>query len=32
MQVLGVPPGSVTAFAVINDPERRVCVVLDSSC
>jgi len=30
MQALGVPPGSVTAFAVINDPERRVRVVIDS--
>ncbi len=30
METLGVSPGSVTAFAVINDPERRVRVVLDS--
>lgn len=30
MQALGVPPGSVTAFAVINDPERRVRVVIDA--
>jgi Ala-tRNA(Pro) deacylase len=30
MQVLGVPPGSVTAFAVINDPNRRVRVVVDA--
>jgi Ala-tRNA(Pro) deacylase len=30
MQVLGVEPGSVTAFAVINDPERRVRVVIDA--
>lgn len=30
MQVLGVAPGSVTAFAVINDPERRVRVVIDA--
>ena len=28
-QVLGVPPGSVTPFALINDRERRVSVVLD---
>lgn len=28
-QVLGVTPGSVTPFAVINDTERRVSVVLD---
>ncbi len=28
-EVLGVPPGSVTAFAVINDPTRRVSVVVD---
>lgn len=27
---LGVPPGSVTAFAVINDPDRRVCLVIDA--
>jgi Ala-tRNA(Pro) deacylase len=30
MQVLGVPPGSVTPFALINDPEHRVTVVLDA--
>jgi len=30
MQALGVPPGSVTGFAVINDPERRVRVVIDA--
>ena len=30
MQALGVPPGSVTAFAVINDPERRVRLVIDA--
>jgi len=29
MEVLGVPPGSVTPFAVINDKERLVRVVLD---
>jgi len=29
MEVLGVPPGSVTALAAINDAERRVTVVLD---
>lgn len=29
--VLGVTPGSVTPFAVINDHERRVRVVLDQS-
>jgi Ala-tRNA(Pro) deacylase len=29
MEVLGVPPGSVTALAAINDTERRVTVVLD---
>ncbi|MFV0295734.1 MAG: prolyl-tRNA synthetase associated domain-containing protein [Hyphomicrobiaceae bacterium] len=29
MEVLGVPPGSVTAFAVINDTGRRVSVVVD---
>lgn len=30
MEALGVPPGSVTAFAVINDEARRVRVVIDS--
>ncbi len=30
-EVLGVAPGSVTAFAVINDPDRRVCVVVDAA-
>jgi Ala-tRNA(Pro) deacylase len=29
-EVLGVQPGSVTAFAVINDMSRRVNVVLDA--
>lgn len=29
MEVLGVEPGSVTPFAVINDPEGRVTLVLD---
>jgi Ala-tRNA(Pro) deacylase len=29
MEVLGVTPGSVTAFAIINDAERRVSFVLD---
>ena len=29
MEVLGTTPGSVTAFAVINDASQRVCVVLD---
>ncbi len=29
-EVLGVEPGSVTPFALINDPEQRVNVVLDS--
>lgn len=27
--ILGVPPGSVTPFAVLNDKEKRVRVVLD---
>jgi Ala-tRNA(Pro) deacylase len=31
MQALGVPPGSVTAFAVINDSDRRVNVVVDAN-
>jgi Ala-tRNA(Pro) deacylase len=30
LEVLGVTPGSVTPFAVINDGERRVTVVLDA--
>jgi Ala-tRNA(Pro) deacylase len=30
-QVLGVEPGSVTPFAVINDEARRVSVVLDEA-
>ena len=30
MEVLGVPPGSVTPFAVLNDPACRVTVVLDA--
>ncbi len=29
-EVLGVEPGSVTPFGVVNDTERRVTVVLDS--
>ena len=29
-EVLGVSPGSVTPFAVINDPGRRVTLVLDA--
>lgn len=29
-EVLGVEPGSVTPFALINDREKRVTVVLDS--
>lgn len=30
MATLGVPPGSVTPFALINDTERKVRVVLDA--
>jgi Ala-tRNA(Pro) deacylase len=30
MEVLGVEPGSVTPFALINDAENRVNVVLDA--
>jgi Ala-tRNA(Pro) deacylase len=30
-EVLGVEPGSVTPFAVINDSESRVTVILDSN-
>lgn len=29
-EVLGVPPGSVTPFALINDAARRVTVILDA--
>ena len=31
MEYLGVEPGSVTLFAVINDPERKVTLVLDEA-
>ncbi len=31
MDVLGVPPGSVTPFALINDAARRVSFVLDAA-
>lgn len=30
-EVLGVTPGSVSAFGVINDQEKRVCMVLDQA-
>ncbi len=30
MEILGIAPGSVTPFALINDLERRVSVVLDA--
>lgn len=30
MAVLGVTPGSVTAFSVLNDTAKRVCVVIDN--
>jgi Ala-tRNA(Pro) deacylase len=30
IEALGVMPGSVTAFAVINDPNRRVRVIIDA--
>src|SRR5262249_19879225 len=30
-EVLGVPPGSVTPFAAINDKERRGRIVLDAA-
>jgi Ala-tRNA(Pro) deacylase len=30
-EILGVTPGSVTPFALINDAERRVTVVLDAA-
>jgi Ala-tRNA(Pro) deacylase len=31
MEALGVTPGSVTAFAVINDTQQRVAVVVDQA-
>ncbi len=31
METLGIPPGSVTAFAPINDTAHRVTVVIDKS-
>lgn len=31
LSVLGVQPGSVTAFAVINDKDKRVRVILDAA-
>ncbi|MFQ5466970.1 MAG: YbaK/EbsC family protein, partial [Kiloniellaceae bacterium] len=31
MTYLGVPPGAVTPFAIVNDQERRVRVVLDTA-
>lgn len=31
MQHLGVEPGSVTVFAVVNDPDRTVTLVLDEA-
>lgn len=31
LEVLGVPPGSVTAFSVINDRSQRVTVVIDAA-
>ena len=31
MEVLGVPPGSVTAFSVLNDQTGRVSVVVDAA-
>jgi len=30
-EALGVTPGSVTAFAIVNDPEKRVRFVLDAA-
>ncbi len=30
-EVLGIEPGSVTAFAIINDDQKRVCVVFDAN-
>ncbi len=31
MEVLGVPPGSVTAFSLMNDPDQRVTVIVDAA-
>ena len=30
-EALGVTPGSVTAFAIVNDPEKRVRFILDAA-
>ena len=30
MEVLGIPPGSASPFALINDTDRRVTVILDA--
>ncbi|MEQ8404577.1 MAG: prolyl-tRNA synthetase associated domain-containing protein [Oceanicaulis sp.] len=30
-EVLGVTPGSVTAFAIVNDPDKRVRFILDAA-
>jgi len=30
-QVLGVEPGAVTPFAAINDPDRKVTIILDAA-
>lgn len=31
MEVLGIPPGSVTAFALMNDRKNKVTVILDKA-
>lgn len=31
METLGVPPGSVTAFSVINDRAQRVSIIIDAA-
>ena len=31
LELLGVTPGAVTAFGVVNDPEQRVKLVIDSA-
>ena len=31
MEALGIEPGAVSPFALVNDPDRRVAVVLDAA-
>ena len=31
MEALGIEPGAVSPFALVNDPDRRVALVLDAA-